>query len=60
MGGGVLSMRSFPGSIGTVMDGSGIAQALEIVKGPNAVAHMMACKAIARAVRSHLLDSIGG
>ena len=53
--GGFHLMMSFLGSIGTFMDGSGITQALERVYGPNAVAHMMTGKAVARAVRGHLL-----
>ena len=38
-------MMSFMGSIGTMMKGSGLEEALETVYGPNAVAKMMTGKA---------------
>ena len=48
-------MMSFMGSIGTLMDGSGIASALQTIYGENSVKHILGGKAIARAVRGHLL-----
>ena len=46
---------SFLGSIGSMMKGSGLEEALEQVYGPNAVAHMMTGKAVSRALRGHFL-----
>ena len=43
------------GSIGSMMKGSGLEEALETVYGPNAVAHMMTGKAFSRALRGHFL-----
>ena len=42
------------GSIGTLMDGSGLSDALETC-GPNAVIHMLSGKAFARGLRGHFL-----
>ena len=39
---------SFVGSIGSVMKGLGLEEALETVSGPNAVTQMMSGKAISR------------
>ncbi len=46
---------SFLGSIGYLMAGSGLQEALELVFAPNAVIHMLSGKAYDRAVRGHLL-----
>ncbi|KAK7100728.1 hypothetical protein V1264_023624 [Littorina saxatilis] len=46
---------SFLGCIGHLMGGSGLQKLLEFVFAPNAVSHMLSGKAIARAVRGHLL-----
>jgi len=48
-------IMSFLGSIGKVMAGSGLAQALETCYGPNAVVHMLTGKAVDRALRGHYL-----
>ena len=48
-------MMSFMGSIGSMMKGSGLEEALETVYGPNPVAHMISGKAISRALRGHFL-----
>ena len=48
-------MMSFMGSIGSMMKGSGLEEALEMVYGPNAVTHMMSGKAVSRALRGHFL-----
>jgi hypothetical protein len=53
--GGFHTMMSFMGSIGSMMKGSGLEEALETVYGPNAVIHMMSGKAFSRALRGHLL-----
>ena len=53
--GGFHTMMSFMGSIGSMMKGSGLEEALETVYGPNAVAHMMSGKAVSRALRGHFL-----
>lgn len=49
------TMMNFMGSIGTVMDGSGLMEALHCCYGPNTVSHMLTGKSVARALRSHLL-----
>jgi hypothetical protein len=43
------------GSIGSMMKGSGLEEALEPVYGPNAVAHVISGKAVSRALRGHFL-----
>ncbi len=48
-------MMSFIGSIGSMMKGSGLEEALETVHGPNAVDHMISGKAVSRALRGHFL-----
>lgn len=53
--GGFHTMMSFVGSIGSVMKGSGLEEALETIYGPNSVTHMMSGKAISRALRGHFL-----
>ncbi|CAC5363751.1 unnamed protein product [Mytilus coruscus] len=53
--GGFHSEMSFLGSIGQLMSGSGLNEVLETVHSTNAVGHMMTGKALARAVRGHLL-----
>ena len=53
--GGFHTMMSFMGSIGSMMKGSGLEEALETVYGPNAVTHMMSGKAVSRALRGHFL-----
>ena len=46
---------SFTGSIGHLMAESGLKELLELIYAPNAVDHILTGKAIARAVRVHLL-----
>jgi len=46
---------SFLGSIGHLMAGSDLREVLELIYAPNAVDHIMTGKAIARAVRAHLI-----
>lgn len=53
--GGFHTMMSFMGSIGSMMKGSGLEEALETVYGPNAVTHMISGKAVSRALRGHFL-----
>ena len=48
-------MMSFMGSIGSMMKGSGLEEALETVYGPNSVAQMMSGKAVSRTLRGHFL-----
>ena len=52
---GFQMLTSFYGSIGTIMDGSGISKLFECVYGPNAVKTMITGKAVSRANRGHLL-----
>jgi hypothetical protein len=46
---------SFLGSIGHIMSGSGLQEAIETVYAPNAVTYMMNGKSVARALRGHFL-----
>ena len=43
------------GAIGTLMEGTGLTNILEVVYGENAVVHMMTGKSVQRAFRGHLL-----
>lgn len=54
LGGFHLEM-SYLGAIGNIMKGSGLQEVLERVYAPNAVVRMLSGKAVARAVRGHLL-----
>lgn len=45
------------GSIGPMMKGSGLEEALETVYGPNALTHMMSGKAVSRALPGHLVEA---
>ena len=49
------TQMSFLGSIGHLMKGSGLKEALEVVYAENAVTHMLTGKAVQRAVQGHLL-----
>ena len=53
--GGFHTLMSFLGCIGNLMAGSGLKELLEMIYAPNAVEHIFTGKAIARAVRAHLL-----
>ena len=53
--GGLHLMMSFLGSIGTVMLGSGLQELTGFVYGADTVEHMLAGKAVSRALRDHLL-----
>ena len=53
--GGFHQMMSFLGSLGYVMEGSGLREALETVYAPISVGHMFSGKAYSRALRGHLL-----
>ena len=53
--GGFHTMMSYVGSIGTLMEGSGLADVLQSVYGENTVKHMLNGKSIARAIRGHNL-----
>ena len=53
--GGFHVMMSFLGSMGEVLKGSGLSEALETIYGTNTVVHIMSGKAIARVVRGHFL-----
>lgn len=57
--GGFHTEMSFLGSIGHLMAGSGLQEALEIVFAPNAVTHMLTGKSVERAIRGHfLIDTV--
>jgi hypothetical protein len=53
--GGFHLMMSYMGSLGFIMRGSGLSEALQQIYGPNAVDHLLSGKAVSRAVRAHLL-----
>ena len=53
--GGFHTEMNFLESIGHLMAGSGLQEVLELVYADNAMVHMMTGKAIAQAVRAHLL-----
>ena len=51
--GGFHQLMSFLGSIGTLMEGSGLRKALETVYAPVTVGHMFTGKAYSCAIRGH-------
>ena len=53
--GGFHLLMSYMGSLGTVMWGSGLSEALQEIYGTNAVKHVISGKAIGRALRGHFL-----
>jgi hypothetical protein len=53
--GGFHTLMSFLGSIGHLMAGTGLQELLETVFAPNTVTHILSGKAVARAIRGHLL-----
>ena len=53
--GGFHQCMSFLGSIGNLMEGSGLREALEVVYAQNTVAHIFTGKAYSRALRGHLI-----
>ena len=53
--GGFHTEMSFLGCIGHLMASSGLQDLLSLIYSPNAVVHMLTGKAIARAVRGHLI-----
>ena len=53
--GGFHTLMSYLGSIGHLMAGSGLRELMEIVYACNAVDHIITGKAVARAVRAHML-----
>ncbi|VDI18420.1 Hypothetical predicted protein [Mytilus galloprovincialis] len=53
--GGFHTEMSFLGSIGHIMSNSGIQEILELIYAPNAVSHILNGKAVARALRAHML-----
>ena len=53
--GGFHQIMSFFGSVGNLMEGSGLGEALEEIYSPNTVSHTFTGKAYARALRGHLL-----
>ena len=53
--GGFHVIMSFLGSIGHIMECSGLVEALQCCYGPVAISHMMSGKAVARSLRGHYL-----
>ena len=56
--GGFHMEMSYLGCIGNIMNGSGLQEILEIIYASNAVPHMLSGKAVARAIRGHLLVDV--
>ena len=53
--GGFHTIMSYLGSLGHIMSGSGLVDALECCYGPNAVTSMVTGKAVTRAIRGHFM-----
>ena len=53
--GGFHKIMLFFGSIGTIMDGSGISAMFQTIYGENATKHILFAKATAQATRAHIL-----
>ena len=53
--GGFHTLMSFMGSLGHIMRGSGIEEALLLLYGENTIEHVLSGKAYAKAVRAHFL-----
>ena len=53
--GGFHTFMNLLGAIGTLMEGTGLRNIMEVVYGSNAVQHMMTGKSVQRAFRGHLL-----
>ena len=53
--GGFHTLMSFLGSIGKLMEGSGLNAVLETIYGKNTVDHIITGKAVSRAIRGHFL-----
>ncbi|KAK3104785.1 hypothetical protein FSP39_010049 [Pinctada imbricata] len=53
--GGFHLKMSYLGCIGHIMSGSGIKEVMELIYASNAVSHILTGKAVARAVRGHML-----
>ena len=57
--GGFHILMSFLGSIGHLMAGTSLQELLEVIFAGNTVSHILSGKAVARAIRGHLLlDSV--
>lgn len=48
-------LMSYLGSLGSVMSGSGLSEALQTCFASNSVLHMMSGKAVSRAIRGHIM-----
>ena len=53
--GGFHTLMSFVGSIGHIMDGTGLRDVFEVIYASNTTPHLLSRKAISRAVRCHIL-----
>ena len=53
--GSLHTLMNLLGAVDTLMNGSGLSEVLHEIYGPNAVQHMMAGKAISRAIRGHMI-----
>ena len=53
--GGFHTMTSYMGSVGTLMKGSGLEEALRTVYGKDTVEHIFSGKAVSKALRAHFL-----
>ena len=53
--GGFHFLKSYLGFIGYIMEGSGLAEAMEVIYGPNTVQYILKGAAYSKALRAHLL-----
>ena len=53
--GGFHTLMSFLGSLGVLMQGSGLEEVFEEVYAPNVIPHMMSGKVVTRALRAHII-----
>ena len=53
--GGFHFLKSYLGCIGYIMEGSGLAEAMEVIYGPNTVQYILKGAAYSKALRAHLL-----
>ena len=53
--GGFHTLKSFLGSVGTSMKGSGLSECMQMVYGENTMIHILSGKSISRSLRAHFL-----
>ena len=58
--GGFHFLKSYLGCIGYIMEGSGLAEAMEVLYGPNTVQYILKGAAYSKALRAHFLTDAAG